>query len=186
MIAAAVGILCVQVIYPTERTAIWLPFLFVIAAVILYRIEIKQYSWGNLLRLSFWEAVFFALTQGMVAQAAGIVLLQFGAGIEPPALPFQPNFGVIVSAVVFSAILEEMVYRKAIFGLFRQRFSFWPAAVISSLLFASAHADYSAALGYFLLGLVWCRAYQKSGTIAVPIAAHMIFNLIAMFVMQAR
>ena len=186
LIGMAIAIVALQWTYPTEHTSLWPPLGFVVVSVVLYRRELRSYEWGALRRISFWETVFFAVTQGIIAQAVGIAVVQYGMGIEPPALPFAVTPWLAVSAILWSAILEELVYRKAVFGFLDGRFGFWPAAAVSSALFAVAHANYAAYAGYFLLGLVWCRAYKKTGNIGVVIIAHMLFNAIAMFVMSGR
>ncbi|TLS50499.1 CPBP family intramembrane metalloprotease [Paenibacillus antri] len=186
LIAMAAAVLVLQWCYPTAAMTIWPPFAIVAAAIAMFWSELRTYDWGALKRGAFWEAVFYAVTQGMIAQAAGIVVVQYGFGVASPALPFALTPGVVISAVVFSGILEELVYRKSLFGLIDRKIGFWPAACVSSVLFALAHANVSAYLGYFLLGLVWCRAYRRMGNIGIVIAAHMAFNVIAMFVMAGR
>lgn len=182
----ALCIVALQWAYPTKEATFWPPLGFVLGAVILYRKELRSYDWGAMKNGKFWEHVFFAVTLGMIVQAVGIVAIQYGLGVEPPALPFAITPGLAISAIVFSAVLEELVYRKTVFGFLDARFGFWPAAALSSALFAVAHANYAAYLGYFLLGLVWCRMYKKSGSIGVVIIAHMAFNAIALFVMSVR
>src|SRR5262245_110112 len=139
LIGTAAVILAIQIYHPSAWTTIWPPLLFALASAVLYRRELQQYDWGRLRRMPFWEATFFAVTQGIIAQAIGIVILQYGFGISQPPLPFELGFGVVFSAVVISAILEELVYRKALFGFLERRIRFWPAAAVSSVLFAAAH-----------------------------------------------
>jgi len=186
LIGLAVCVLAVQIAFPGQWALIWLPPAFAAIVLLLYRRDLSRFDWSLLKKKTFWEQVFYAVTQGIIAQAAGIVVVQYGIGIEPPALSYKLTFGVVVSVVLCSAVVEELVYRHSVFGMMKGRFGFWPAAAASSLLFAAAHANYAAALGYFLLGIVWCRAYAKSGTVAVPIAAHMIFNAISLIVLPLR
>lgn len=183
MAGAMIGI---QLRYPTEATTIWPPILFVAIAALLYRKEIKTYDWPAFKSAPFWGSAFFAVTQGMIAQAIGIVMISHILGVEEPAIPIGLTPAVMISAVVFSAILEELVYRFVLFGFLERLTGFWIAALVSSGLFAFAHYNVSAYLGYFLLGIVWCRVYKKTGNIGVVIMAHMAFNLIAMVVMSVR
>jgi len=186
LLGAAVAILIVQLLRPTAASAIWPPLGFVMCACVLFREEIRAYDWAALRTARFWEPAFFALTQGIMAQAAGIVIVQYGLRISPPPTVLSLSLGVVVSSVLFSAILEELIYRKALFGWFAKFAGSWPAAAGSSALFALAHHNYSAYLGYFLLGLVWCRTYRRTGDIGVLIAAHMLFNAIAMIAIAVR
>jgi len=186
LIGMAFAVIAVQWAFPTSFTTIWPPLVFVIVSIVMYRKELRAYDWGTVWKKSFWEPTFFAVTQGMIAQAIGIVAVQHAIGIQPQALPFEITLWAAMSAIVFSGILEELVYRKSVFGFLDGRISFWPAAAVSSLFFAIVHANYAAWLGYFLLGLVWCRTYKKTGDIGVVIASHMIFNAVALFVMAGR
>ena len=186
LLGAAAAILLLQLLWPTAASAIWPPLGFVLFACALFRKELKQYDWAALKTARFWEPAFFAVTQGIMAQAAGIVIVQYGLRIPPPPTVLSLSLGVVISSVLFSAILEELIYRKALYGWFSKFAGFWPAAACSSALFALAHHNYSAYLGYFLLGLVWCRTYRRTGDIGVLIAAHMIFNAVAMIVIAAR
>src|SRR5690606_39524180 len=118
--------------------------------------------------------------------AIGIVIVVYGFGVAQPTVGVALAPAVIISAIICSAILEETVYRGSLFGYLDRIVGMWPAAVVSSAIFAVAHYNYSAYLGYFLLGLVWCRVYKKTGNIGVVIAAHMLFNLIALTITSVR
>src|SRR5690606_27289366 len=137
------------------------PLVFVAAAALLYRHEISRYNWKELTKATFWEPTLFALTQGIIAQAIGIVIVVYGFGVAQPTVGVALAPAVIISAIICSAILEETVYRGSLFGYLDRIVGMWPAAVVSSAIFAVAHYNYSAYLGYFLLGLVWCRVYKK-------------------------
>lgn len=186
MVLSALTVLVVQWFDTSERTTIWPPMLFVVLALVLYQGEIRKYDWAALRRIPFWESVMFAVTQGMIAQAVGIASIRYVAGIEPPDVPIEITPMVWISVIFFSAITEELVYRKIVLSSLQRYTGFWTGAVISSLLFALAHHNYSAYLGYFLLGLVWCRAYRNTGNLGVLIAAHIAFNAIAMIVIAVR
>ena len=166
--------------------SIWPPVAIVMIAVLLYLNELKGYNWKTLFTSSFWESVGFALFQGMIAQAVGIVIIIYGLGITQPSINMTLTPAILISAVVFSAVFEELLYRKIIYSKLNRYMKFWPAAVISSLLFAVSHYDYSAYIGNFLLGFVWCYAYRRSGNLGVVIAAHILFNTIAFAVMGLR
>jgi membrane protease YdiL (CAAX protease family) len=186
LLAMAAAIIGIQLSFPTEAMTVWPPLVFIIVAALLYRKDLQAYDWRALGKVPLWETTFFAVTQGMIAQAVGIVIVMYGFSIEPPPVDIVLTPTVMLSAVVFSAIMEELVYRKTLFTFLDRLFGFWPSAVVSSALFAVAHYNYSAYLGYFLLGMVWCRIYKKTENIGIVIAAHMAFNLIAMVVMALR
>lgn len=49
-------------------------------------------------------------------------------------LSFEPSYALL-SVLVVAPLLEELLLRGAILGNLQQRFSFWKANVMSSLLF---------------------------------------------------
>ncbi|MBC1356824.1 CPBP family intramembrane glutamic endopeptidase [Listeria booriae] len=89
---------------------------------------------------------------------------------------------MIVFTSVLAPILEETVFRKIIYGGLASRMNIHVAAVISSLFFGLMHMDLAYLLVYFVIGLILCYMYTKTKRIAVPIAAHMLMNVIAMII----
>lgn len=87
----------------------------------------------------------------------------------------------LLSVGVFGPIMEEFVFRKALFGLLTEKIGGIGAAVISSLLFSLVHFD-----GHYLLyssmALVFCWLYYKSRNIWTPIIAHCLMNTIVVLV----
>ncbi len=173
MTACMVG---VQFAYPSQITLLVPPTVVILAILFFFRQEIRSYKWACLFQPNQMYNVFIALTHGLIAQAVGIVIVEYGFRVAEPNNGLQITTFVLISSTFFSAILEEVVYRKIIFSKLDRRFGFWPAAVGSSILFAVSHYNYAAHLGYFFLGMVWCYAYKKSGNLGVVIAAHTVFN----------
>ncbi|WP_185523183.1 CPBP family intramembrane glutamic endopeptidase [Listeria booriae] len=89
---------------------------------------------------------------------------------------------IVVFTSVLAPILEEIVFRKIIFGELASRLNIHVAAVISSLFFGLMHMELSYLLVYVVIGLMLCYMYTKTKRIAVPIAAHMLMNIIAMII----
>ncbi|MCR3906463.1 MAG: CPBP family intramembrane metalloprotease [Tenericutes bacterium] len=92
---------------------------------------------------------------------------------------------MIVSAVILGPIVEELIFRKAVFGLMKS--DKW-ALFVSTLVFGSIHligeSSFSAALvngsAYFVMGFVFGYIYIKNNkNIWVPITIHVISNLIS-------
>lgn len=90
-----------------------------------------------------------------------------------------------VTAVIMGPIVEEFIFRKAIFGFFKKDIT---GLIVSTLLFGSIHLlsepNLTSALingtSYFLMGGVFGFIYLKSGkNIFAPILVHMLSNLIA-------
>ena len=85
-----------------------------------------------------------------------------------------PWFLIVVS--IIGPILEEIVFRKILFGTLYKKFNFFIAAIISSLVFATIHFDFTHLLVYTAMGLVFAFLYVKTKRIIVPIAAHVAMN----------
>ncbi|WP_425270896.1 CPBP family intramembrane glutamic endopeptidase [Paenibacillus ferrarius] len=83
-----------------------------------------------------------------------------------------------VSAVLFAPILEELIFRKIIFGTLDKRCNFWIGSIISSMLFAAAHLSIQLFLGYFAVGMVFCWFYKKSNSLIVTVLAHTYINFL--------
>lgn len=84
-----------------------------------------------------------------------------------------PIFLILVA--IFGPIMEEFVFRKAIFGYLYDITGGIGAAVISSLIFAFIHFDGHYLL-YSIMGFVFCYLYWKTKSIAAPIIAHALMN----------
>lgn len=90
---------------------------------------------------------------------------------------------VIIAAVVVAPVLEEMLFRGMFQTVIRSfleiRNGVWIAILISSGLFAMAHADTGHWPALFILGLCLGYSYEKSGSLLRPIFIHCFFNAIA-------
>nr|WP_269448743.1 CPBP family intramembrane glutamic endopeptidase [Metabacillus kandeliae] len=82
---------------------------------------------------------------------------------------------VIVVAIV-GPILEEIVFRKVIFGSIYKKTNFFIAALISSLVFALVHLEPVHLLLYSAMGFTFAFLYVKTKRIIVSIIAHMAMN----------
>lgn len=88
---------------------------------------------------------------------------------------------MLVSSI-FGPILEEIVFRKIIFGSLYKRFSFWIAATISSIIFAMTHMEFEHILLYSAMGFTFAFLYVRTGRILVPIFAHVAMNTLVVVV----
>lgn len=91
-----------------------------------------------------------------------------------------PTFAIIVAMV--GPILEEIVFRKVIFGALYKRVNFTLSALLSAVIFAVVHFDFTHILIYTAVGFVFSFLYVKTGRIIVPIIAHVAMNGYAVIV----
>ncbi|EIT84409.1 CAAX amino protease [Fictibacillus macauensis ZFHKF-1] len=92
----------------------------------------------------------------------------------------SPYF-LLVTCII-GPIIEEIIFRKIIFGSLYKRMNFFLSAVISALVFAAAHFDFVHILIYTAMGLTFSFLYVISGRIIVPIIAHVAMNSIVMLI----
>jgi membrane protease YdiL (CAAX protease family) len=92
---------------------------------------------------------------------------------------------IFLALVVIAPVAEELIMRGMLYGRLRSIVSFWPAAVLTSLLFGLAHLlaagqlQIGVAVDTFVLSMLMCGAREKTGTLYAPILMHMSKNLIA-------
>ncbi|MFP4477969.1 MAG: CPBP family intramembrane glutamic endopeptidase [Candidatus Izemoplasmatales bacterium] len=100
---------------------------------------------------------------------------------------FSPSIISLLSLflllVIFTPIVEEVVFRKALYGLSYNALGDKGAIIISGLVFAFLHVasfgDFIQIIPYAFMGLTFSYVYFYSGrNIYVVIAIHMINNLI--------
>lgn len=83
--------------------------------------------------------------------------------------------------ILAAPITEEVFFRGFLFGGLRGRMSFWPAAIISGLIFGLPHLPGGALqvppLAVFGILLAWL--YERTGSLWPPIVMHLIQNTIS-------
>lgn len=84
---------------------------------------------------------------------------------------------MMIAIVIAAPIMEEIVFRKIIFGDLCQFTNKWLAAIIASLLFALTHAD-GHLLTYTLIGMIFCYIYQKNNNIYSSMISHILMNAV--------
>ncbi|HCK3633232.1 TPA: CPBP family intramembrane metalloprotease [Enterococcus faecium] len=90
----------------------------------------------------------------------------------------------ILATTVAGPIMEEFVFRRSILGIISRYSNFWVGAVISSLLFASAHND-GHLLIYFFLGFFFSLEYKATGRIWTSMITHVGMNTLVVLVQLA-
>ncbi len=128
----------------------------------------------------FWSI--FGIFLAFFAQSLA-VLIEQQLGITPGSdntqeilsIIKQVPLMIIVSSII-GPILEEIIFRKIIFGSLYKRFNFVISALISSVIFGLAHMELAHLLLYSAMGLTFAFLYVKTKRILVPIFAHVSMN----------
>ena len=162
---------------------------------VVWRLAIRRYAEGG------WAAIGVrSPTNVVVMLAAPAVLLAslgFTAlydlavrsiGVEslvPERLPTEMlgegalRLLTIVVIAVLIPFVEELFFRGFLFAGLAARFGTLTGLIVSSAVFAAAHADVKVMAPIFVAGLLFGWAYYKTKTLWVPIAAHACQNLAA-------
>ncbi|MGG0655873.1 CPBP family intramembrane glutamic endopeptidase [Rummeliibacillus pycnus] len=82
----------------------------------------------------------------------------------------------IIAIVFIGPILEEIVFRRVIFGSLVQTTNFFVAALVSSIVFALIHLDLPHIIIYAISGFIFAFLYHKTKRIITSIIAHMMLN----------
>ena len=86
----------------------------------------------------------------------------------------------VLSASIIAPIVEELLFRGMLYGLFRSR---WPSAVLAvavdALLFAAAHGIGLILASIFVVGVTLCIVYEKTKSTLVTMTLHCLFNTVS-------
>ena len=89
---------------------------------------------------------------------------------------------VIVSIVIFAPLLEEIVFRRVLFGGIYTKSNFWVAAILSGIIFAVVHGELEHTLIYMAPGMVFAFLYYHTKSIWTPMIAHFLMNGFVMII----
>lgn len=89
---------------------------------------------------------------------------------------------MIIATVLLGPILEELVFRRVIFGSIIQNYNFWIASIISAIVFAAIHMDFTHILLYTICGMIFAFLYHKTKRLLTPIIAHILLNGFVTFI----
>ncbi|MEK3988316.1 MULTISPECIES: CPBP family glutamic-type intramembrane protease [Robertmurraya] len=143
-------------------------------------------SGASLGRSILWSitGVFLALfAQAFAANIERLIGIDVGSENTQQILRIIESFPImIVVSSVIGPILEEIVFRKIIFGAFYKRFNFFLSALLSSVIFSFAHMEPEHTLLYSAMGFTFAYLYVKTNRILVPIVAHVSMNTFVVLV----
>lgn len=173
----------------------WLVFSFSITLVIVLFILRKDSNANenrfdrapaSLLSSIGWSiaGVFMALiAQSIAANIEAALGIEMGSENTKQIINIIEKFPIVILiSSIIGPILEEIVFRKIIFGSLYKKFNFFISAVLSSVIFALAHFEPEHILLYSAMGLTFAYLYVKTNRIIVPILAHVAMNTMVVLV----
>ncbi|MFJ7936729.1 lysostaphin resistance A-like protein [Sporosarcina sp. NPDC096371] len=137
----------------------------------------KKSSFSNAV---LWGFIGFFLVMGgqmlaaMVESVIGITPGSDNTAVLSDIAKVSPI--VIISIVLFAPFLEEVIFRRVLFGGIYTKSNFWVAAVVSALIFAAMHNEFEHILMYMMPGLIFSYLYYKTKRLLTPIIAHLLMN----------
>ncbi|MEH7392614.1 CPBP family intramembrane glutamic endopeptidase [Bacillus sp. JJ1503] len=132
--------------------------------------------------------VFLALfAQSIAANIENLIGIEMGSENTQQIIRLiQASPIVVVISSIIGPILEEIVFRKVIFGTLHKRLNFFLSALISSVIFALAHFEFEHILLYSAMGFTFAFLYVKTKRILVPIFAHVAMNTLVVIIQFNR
>lgn len=145
------------------------------------------------IKMSRRRVVLTGIGIGLLIVVGAAILLAVGAGIDPHVerqLDDQEEIGTapwelvlwVIALTILAPLGEELLFRGLMLRGLARRLRFWPAAAVSSLVFASAHLDayllWPRAIGILATGLVLAWVYRTRGYWG-SVAAHATVNAVA-------
>lgn len=91
-----------------------------------------------------------------------------------------------IALAIIPPIAEELLFRGYLFGELRQKISFVPSMILTSLIFAVVHLQLNVGIDVFCLSLVLCYLREKTGAIWAGVLLHMMKNSIAFYLLFMR
>lgn len=173
------------VFFLNKYTVSLLPAASFIATLWLLKDEIAGANFDRLLKSrTTYRWAFEALKYAIFAHALTTLLFRPKMNLTESLLDQYVIMPFYVIAI--GPILEEIAYRKIIFGFLHRRFNFWVGAVVSSAIFAIGHFSPDRVLGYFAVGIIFCYVYKKSDSIVPTMMAHVTLNFVSLLVSTLR
>lgn len=143
-----------------------------------------------------WAAIGFVVFYGLLILAT-LILTLFIPSYNINA-PQDVGFNILstpmdrliafVALVIIPPLGEETLMRGYLYSGLRSRLKFWPALLITSLLFGAAHlstgvsgALWAAGVDTFVLSAVLVTLREKTGALYAPILVHSLNNVVAFF-----
>jgi membrane protease YdiL (CAAX protease family) len=148
---------------------------------------------GDLRTVLRWLGVQVASRLGLLVVLTAVSpSLSESHGGNTEDLPNLPPVALVlagVAAVLLAPVAEELAFRGVLLRALMRRLPFWPAALISSALFAVLHAggvSHVAAIPLLvvvilLFGVLQCVLVRRTGRLGPAIGVHGLMNLLVLW-----
>ncbi|GGH83354.1 membrane protease YdiL (CAAX protease family) [Pullulanibacillus pueri] len=173
-----------------QRSGAWVVFSFLVTLIITLLLLLPERKMHkNIKRANTTETITWAIAGIFLIYITQVVASVIDVSLlgEPPKSENTEQIMDLVRITPFAAfvvaivgpILEEIIFRKIIFGWISKKTNVWIGAIISALLFALLHMDKHIII-YGGIGCTLAFLYVKTKRIIVPIIAHCSLNTFAL------
>ncbi len=139
------------------------------------------------LRIAGWALglVLAAVTFAGTANALTFAALHGKAEQQPLLLLFREVarqndlaalLKIFAAGVIIAPICEEFIFRGFFYAVGKRYLGPLASGFITALLFAAVHLSLPALAGLFVLAICFTLAYERTGSLFVPIGMHALFN----------
>lgn len=143
-----------------------------------------------------WRWAGIALGASVLARLGGAflnVLLQglgarFPKASDPTSILPRTTLGVALTVLlvcVAAPLVEEAIFRGALFTALYDKWGTWPAVVLSAAVFAGVHLSWTSFGPIFVLGVLLALLFLRSRSLWVPILCHAAYNGAGILVLVA-
>jgi hypothetical protein len=164
-----------------------------LALMLMFREPLERFGWSA---AAMGRGIGLGALTGIVAflaTIAGIALFsRITVSLNPASTStILSQFALSLLVWTAGALIEEATFRGYPLIQLSRAWSFWPAALLSSLVFALIHVDRAAnpllsALSVGLVGLILCYSVRIFGSIWFAVAFHMSWNFLQSFVFGVK
>ena len=168
------------------------------ASVVIFILGILVYRGESLVRVGGWDALSFgrSLWRALLCLGAAYPLLMLiqamvfgfsGGNVAPQdvveflqdAESPRDRIAVIVMAVAVAPLAEETIFRGYLYPVVKKYLGPLLSALITAALFAALHGHLASEPALFTLAVCLTLAYEKTGSLLVPMIMHAVFNAIS-------
>ena len=123
--------------------------------------------------IAFCSLVYMKLLEHLHYPIDGQDIIQLLADPQQPAW-LHVYLGVL--AIVVAPLIEELIFRGIALTILVKHLKLMPSVYLVSLVFAAMHFHPASIMALFILAVAFSLAYLYSGSIAVPMVMHTLFN----------
>jgi hypothetical protein len=150
-----------------------------------------------LLAVLGWAAGLLVTALPLASAANALTALLFHGAAEPQPLvelfnkaaqtrQYNGMIQIVISAVLIQPACEEFLFRGFFYGVWKRYLGPVRSGLFASLLFAAFHTNLAAFAGLFVLAVCLNIAYERTGSLLVPVLMHALFNLSSLVFIYAQ